>query len=178
MQQRSTFVTVTGWIFVVFSGLLALQTLLILFTPMDDKLFADAQRQAQQMQPAGASPLDPTLMATMLHGVFVFMFCVLAWVLLSSIGLVMRKAWARISFIVILAIGIFFSLIYVLIGLAGRGMPMDQVPGANPAMAGMMHSLMGFMAVLGAVFAVLFAFIIYKLTRGKIAQEFQASPKP
>lgn len=175
MQQRSTFVTVVGWIFVVLSGLAALQFLLILFTPMD-KLLADAQLQAQQMQPAGAPQADSALMASMLHGVFVFMFCVAVWVLLSGLGLVMRKGWARISFIVILAIGIFFNLIYVLIGLAGRGMPMDQVPGANPAMAGMMHSVMGVMAVMGAVFAVLFAFIIYKLTREKIKKEFAAPP--
>ncbi len=176
MQERSTFVTVVGWIFIVLSGLAALQFLLILFTPMD-KLLADAQLQAQQMQPAGAPQTDPTLMASMLHGVFVFMFCVMAWVLLSGVGLVMRKGWARISFIVILGVGVFFNLLYVLIGLAGRGMSMTEVPGANPAMAGMMHSVMGVMAVLGAVFAVLFAFIIYKLTRPVIAKEFVTSPK-
>jgi|SRR6185312_5297869 len=174
MQQRSTFVTVTGWVFVVLSGLAALQFLMILFTPMD-KLLADAQLQAQLMQPAGTPQSDPALMASMLHGVFIFLFCVAAWVLLSGIGLVMRKAWARISFIVILGVGIFFNLIYVLIGLAGRGM--GQVPGANPAMAGMMHSVMGVMAVMGAVFAVLFAFIIYKLTREKIKQEFMPQTK-
>lgn len=168
MQERSTFVTVVGWIFVVLSGLSALQFLLILFTPMDNLL-----AQLQQMQPAGAPMVDPA----MLHGMFVFMFCITAWVLLSSIGLVMRKGWARISFIVILGIGIFFNLIYVLIGLAGRSMPMDQVPGANPAMAGMMHTVMGIMAGLGAVFAALFAFIIYKLTRQKIKAEFAPPTK-
>lgn len=168
MNNRSTFVTVTGWVFVVLSGLATLQFLLILFTPMDNLL-----AQLQQMQPAGAPMVDPV----MLHGMFVFLFCVAVWVLLSGLGLVMRKGWARISFIVILGIGIFFNLIYLLIGLAGRGMPMDQVPGANPAMAGMMHSVMGFMAVMGAVFTVLFAFIIYKLTREKIKQEFAVSAK-
>jgi uncharacterized membrane protein YuzA (DUF378 family) len=177
MQQRSTFVTVVGWIFIVLSGLAALQFLMILFTPMD-KLLADAQRQAELMQPAGAPQAGAAFMASMLHGVFVFMFCVSAWVLLSGIGLVMRKAWARISFIVILGVGVFFNLIYVLIGLAGRGMSMGEVPGANPAMAGMMHSVMGAMAVMGAVLAVLFAFVIYKLTREKIKQEFSGSPKP
>jgi hypothetical protein len=51
------------------------------------------------------------------------------------------------------------------------------MPGANPQMAGFMHSLMGFMAVLGAVFAVLFAFIIYKLNTEKVKQEFLPKPK-
>jgi len=173
MQQRSTFVTVVGWIFVALSGLGALQFLVILFTPMDAQLFTEAQ----QMQPAGAPQMDPAAMASMMHSVFIFMFCLAAWVLLSSIGLVMRKGWARISFIVILGIGIFFNLLYVLIGLAGRSMPLDQVAGADPAAGGMVHAIMGAMAVLGAVFAILFAWIIYRLTRPATAKEFEPSHK-
>jgi hypothetical protein len=176
MQQRSTFVTVVGWIFIVFSGLFALYCLMFLFTPTD-KLLAQFQQQ-QALAPTGRPAVDPAMMVSMMRGVSLFFFVVELWVLLSSVGLVMRKGWARISFIVVLAIGIFFSLIYVLIGLAGRSIPMDQVPGANPQMAGFMHALMAAMAYIGAAFAAFFIFTIYKLCTEKVKQEFLPQPKP
>jgi hypothetical protein len=167
MQQRSTFVSVVGWIFIVLSGLGMLQCLMFMFLPMD-KFMAAAQLQA----PAGQPVPDPAVMASFMHTMVFIFFVVEAWVLLSSIGLVMRKGWARISFIVICSISAFFSVIYVLVGLLGRSVQMDKVPNATPAMADFMHSMMTIMAVMGAVFAALFIFIIYKLCTQKIAQEF------
>jgi len=175
-QQRSTFVTVVGWIFIVISGLASLYCLMFLFTPTD-KLLAQFQQQ-QAAMPAGSPVVDPQMMLSMMRGMFFFFFVVELWVLLSSIGLVLRKGWARISFIVVLSLGIFLSLIYVLIGVAGRSAPMGQVPGGSPEMAGFMHAMMGAMAVMGAVFAALFAFIIYKLNTAKIKAEFMPAPKP
>lgn len=175
MQLRSTFVTVTGWIFIVLSGLFMLQCLLFLFQPTDT-LLAQVQQQ-QAMQPAGTPALDPAMMVSMMRGMFFFLFVVELWVLLSSVGLVMRKGWARISFIVILVLGILVSLLYVLIGLAGRNIPMGAMPGTNPQMSGFMHAILGAMAIIGAVFAVLFAFIIYKLNTEKVKQEFLPPPK-
>jgi hypothetical protein len=174
-MQRSTFVTVVAWIFIVLSGLGTLYCLMFMFTP-SDKLMAQFQQQ-QAAVPAGSPALDPAMMVSIMRGMFFFFFVVELWVLLSSIGLVLRKGWARISFIVILVLGILFSLLYVIIGLAGRSMPMDQVPGANAQMGGFMHAIMGAMAVMGAVFAVLFAFIIYKLNTEKVKQEFLPKPK-
>ncbi|HEY3644414.1 MAG TPA: hypothetical protein VGM16_03675 [Gammaproteobacteria bacterium] len=175
-QQRSTFVTVVGWIFIVISGLGTLYCLIFMFTPTD-KLLAQFQQQ-QAAMPAGSPAADPQMMVSMMRGMFFFFFVVELWVLLSSIGLVLRKGWARISFIVVMAFGIFVSLIYVLIGLAGRSAPMGQVPGSTPEMAGFMHAIMGVMAILGAVFAALFVFIIYKLNTAKVKAEFVPQPKP
>ncbi len=172
MQERSTFVTVTGWIFIVLSAIGVLQGLLFLFIPFD-KMMAQAQLQA----PAGRPAPDPALMASIIHGVFFFMLVVQLWVLLSSIGLVLRKGWARISFIIICSIGAFFSSIYVLLGLLGSHMPMNQAANAPPGMADFMHGLMTVMAVMGAIFAVLFLFIIYKLNTAKVAEEFRPQPK-
>jgi hypothetical protein len=174
MQERSTFVTVVGWIFIVLSALGTLYCLMFMFTPTD-KLMAQFQQQ-QAAMPAGSPAVDPQMMVSMMRGIFFFFFVVQTWVLLSSIGLVLRKGWARISFIVVMAFGIFFGLLYVLIGLAARNAPMGQVPGGGPEMAGFMHAIMGAMAVMGAVFAALFTFIIYKLNTAKIKQEFL--PKP
>lgn len=174
-QERSTFVTVVGWIFIVLSGLGTLYSLMFLFTPAD-KLLAQFQQQ-QAAMPAGSPAVDPQMMMSMMRGMFFFMFVVELWVLLSSIGLVLRKGWARISFIVVLSLGIFFSLLYVLIGLAGRSVGPGAVPGTTPEMAGFMHAMMGAMAVMGAVFAALFAFIIYKLNTAKVKAEFAPPQK-
>src|SRR4051812_32780995 len=112
-MQRSTFVTVVGWIFIIFSGLFMLYCLMFMFTPTE-KLLAQFQQQ-QALQPAGSPAADPAMMVSIMRGMFFFFFVAELWVLLSSVGLVMRKGWARISFIVVLALGIFFSLLYVLI---------------------------------------------------------------
>ena len=173
MQERSTFVTVVGWLFIILSAIGMLQSLLFMFLPFD-KLLPTAQVQplpGQQVQDAQA------FMRSIMHGMFIFMFVVETWVLLSSIGLVMRKGWARISFIIICAISTFFSVIYVLMGLLGRSMPMGQAPDVTPAMADAMHGMMTVMAVMGAVFSALFIFIIYKLSTRKIVQEFLPPPK-
>lgn len=176
-MQRSTFVTVTGWIFIVLSGLGALYCLMFLFTPAD-KIMAQAQQAQQQVAAqSGAAATDAAMIASVARGMFFFIFVVELWVLLSSIGLVLRKGWSRISFIVISVLGILVSLVYVLVGLAGRGTATAGIPGATPEMAGYMHSIMGAMAVMGAVFAVLFAFIIYKLNTEKVKQEFLPQPK-
>ena len=170
MQQRSTFVTVVGWIFIVFSGLGVLESLVFMFLPFDKFI------PKTPPQPGVPAP-DPAMMAAVMHGMGIFMFLVISWVLLSSIGLVMRKNWARISFIVILSIGIFFGLIYVLIGALGAVfMPTTPLPGQPPEMAGMMRGVMTVMAVFGALFAGLYGWIIYMLCREKIRQEFESQP--
>ena len=171
MQQRSTFVTVVGWIFIVLSALGLLQSLLFMFLPFD-KLMAGVP------QPAGQPTPDPAMMASFMRGLMFFFFVVESWVLLSSIGLVLRKGWARISFIVICAIGACFSSLYLLFGLLLRGMPMGNVPNATPAMEQFMHSMMTLMAVMGGLFAALFIFIIYKLSTQKVIQEFLPEAKP
>ena len=159
MQNRSTAVTIVGWIFVVLSGLGLLQCLTILFTPMDQVL-----KQIQDTEPAGSPPLDPALMGPVMHGIFIFMFVVLLWVLLSSFGVVMRKGWARISMIVLSVLGILWNLIYVLLGITG-----------GPAsMGGMMQGMAGMLAVMGAILIAVFAGVIYLLTRQKVKAEFSA----
>ncbi|MFI4921641.1 MAG: hypothetical protein ACHQAZ_08390 [Gammaproteobacteria bacterium] len=160
MQQRSKLVTVVGSIFVILSALGLLQCLLLMFTP-SDKLLEQTQLTA------GNPQLDPALMASVLHGVFVFMFVLLLWVLLSSVGLVMRKPWARTSMIVLLGVGIAWNLLYVLMGVTG-----------GPAgMGAMMQGMGKVLAVMGLVFIGLFGWALYLLTRPKIKAEFLPTPK-
>lgn len=57
--------------------------------------------------------------ASVIHGMMIFGVAISLRVLLSAVGLVRRKGWARISFIVICTVGVIGSLIYLLVGLAG-----------------------------------------------------------
>lgn len=159
MQQRSTFVTVTGWVFLLLAGFGLLNCLALLFMPLD-------QLTAEVPQQAGGVKIDPDLLSHVMRGVFFVMFGVLAWAVLSAIGLIMRKPWARISMIVLLGLGIVWNLLYVLMGVTG-----------GPAGMGAMMQGMGVaLAVIGTLLIVVFASVIYKLTRQKIKQEFAAPP--
>lgn len=166
MEQRSTFVTVIGWIFIIFSALGLLEMLMFAFLPFD-KLMMDMPQQK------GMPAVAPALYSSVMHGMMLFGTAVTLWVLLSSIGLVMRKNWARISFIVICALGLIFSLLYLLVGLAGVAfMPSAGLPNQPAGMAEFGHDIVRVMVVFSAIFAALYGFIIYKLNTAKIKQEF------
>lgn len=160
MSQRSKAITITGWIFIALAGFGLLNCLTLLFMPVDQLM------AALPKQPEGAK-IDPDLFISVMRGVFFVIFVVLTWVVLSAVGLIMRKPWARISMIVLLVIGIVWNALYVLLGVTG-----------GPAgMGAMLQGMGGVLAVMGAVFIVAFAWVIRLLRSEKIKQEFAASPK-
>jgi len=167
MEQRSTFVTVVAWIFIVFSSLFLLEAIMFMVMPVE-KLSA-------LMQPAQALKPGDTLYLTFMHGFFLVFAALSAWVLLSSIGLVLRKGWARISFMVILIFNLFFCALYLIVGVFG----LVSMPGPGPLSepTGFARSMMVFMTVGSAVFGGLYGFIFYKLGTAKIKREFLPPPK-
>lgn len=169
MEQRSTFVTVVGWIFIIFSSLFLLEALMFMAMPVE--------KLAALMQPAQALKPGDTLYLSVMHGFFLVFGAVSAWVLLSSIGLVLRKNWARISFIVILVINLIFCGIYLLLGAFTIAfMPSTGLPGQPPELAGFAHGMMIFMVVCSVIFGALYGFILYKLNTKSIRQEFVPAP--
>ncbi|HEY3858562.1 MAG TPA: hypothetical protein VGM47_02995 [Gammaproteobacteria bacterium] len=161
MQQRSIFITVVGWVFAGLAILGLVNCLMFLFMPLD-KLAAELP------QPPGGTQVDPALFINVMRGVFLVIFAVLAWVLLSAIGLIMRKPWARVSMMVLLGIGIAWNLLYVIIGVTG-----------GPAgMGAMLQGMGGTLAVMGLIFIAVFAGAIQMLRSEKVRREFQPKPKP
>src|ERR1700685_3490577 len=159
MSQRSVVVTIVGWVFIALAGFGLLNCLAFLFMPVD-QLMAQLPKQ-----PEGAK-IDPDLFISVMRGVFLFIFAVLAWVMLSATNLLMRKPWARISMIVLLVIGIAWNALYVLVGVTG-----------GPAgMGGMMQGMGSVLAVMGLIFIGFFAWAIQLLRSEKIRREFQAKP--
>lgn len=108
--KRSDFVTALAWIFIAISGFSTLislfQNLMITFA------FPVAEMQVA-VQQSGKGPPVPEFFQFILGNIRLFFFSFLAisaLTFVSSVGLLKRKGWARITFIVIMAFGIVWNL--------------------------------------------------------------------
>ncbi|GHU29054.1 hypothetical protein AGMMS50256_13000 [Betaproteobacteria bacterium] len=108
-QQHSTFVTVVAWIFIVLSGfgtIIAFLQNIMVWT-----MFRNPEvGQAMQAPPQVSMPSAITFMLNHFD-LFVLAFLLIAvFTLTSSIGLLKRKNWARLSFVGIMVLGILWNL--------------------------------------------------------------------
>lgn len=157
MSQRSLFVTVAGCIFAVIAGFGAFYCLLFLFLPQDQLMGLVKDQQASM--PKGMPTPDAATLVQLMRSLMFGVFVVLAWALLSGIGLVKRKPWARLSCVVLLTLGVVLGMLYVLIGLAAGSLSAGQ---------GRLGAVMAF----GAAFAALCGVVLYRLSTAKVKQEF------
>ncbi|HET9679512.1 MAG TPA: hypothetical protein VFP95_02995, partial [Gammaproteobacteria bacterium] len=129
-RERSTFVSVIAWVFIVFSSLgaffMAMEALIFFLLPFEELAAQSAQSSAQPM---------PTVVFSFMRGFIIFLVLVCLWSLASSIGLLLRKNWGRINFIIIMAIGVFFQILGVLWSFvfvfAGAFMPEQAANGVD-----------------------------------------------
>lgn len=165
--RRSTFVTVVAWIFIIQS---AFSSIVLL---MEGLAFAVVSNQHAITE--NLPPNTPPIVGAVLHGMAYFLFALLLvalFALASSIGLLQRRNWARLSFVGLLGFGIFWiglNIVFQFIAvLAG---PAPNAPHAQEA-----HSIMTLAAVVlglfGVALIVLFAWIIRRLTTDPVRQEF------
>lgn len=166
MSQRSTAITVIGWVLAIVSALGAFYCLLFLFLPQEQLLGLVKDQQAAM--PKDMPTPDAAALVHLMRGVMFAVFVVLAWALLSALGLVKRKPWARVSCVVLMVLGMLLGALYVLIGLAASGMP---------SMAGAAGGRVQAMMLAGAVFAALCGWVLYMLNTAKVKQEFQPPPR-
>ncbi|MGA9852836.1 MAG: hypothetical protein WBR15_07900 [Gammaproteobacteria bacterium] len=170
MEQRSAFVTVVAWIFIVFSGLGILESVTLMFVPWQ-AFMTQAQTQSAQM------PHDMQLLGAQIMHIFSLIWLIIGlWVFASSIGLLMRKNWARISYIVMMALGIGASAIYLLLGILMLVMFHSAEFRNNPAFQhGMPSIAFAFMVIwiiFAAAFMALYIWILIKLTSAAVCREF------
>jgi len=173
--QRSTFVTVLAWIFIVLSGFATFVSLMqnvMVFSIFQAPEFTDAMDKANR---APNAPPFAAFFTRYFFVFFVFIFLMSAATLASSIGLLWRRNWARIVFIVLMAFGIFWNLV----GLAITGAIMWFMPGiptgihpAAATFAWMMGAMMVFNVVIALGFCALFFWIIRRLRSPEIRAEF------
>lgn len=176
--QRSTFVTVLAWIFIVLSGFATLVTLVqsvMVFAMFQAPEFSDAMAKANH---APNAPPFAAFFTRYFFVFFVFFFLVSAATLASSLGLLWRRNWARIVFIVLMAFAIFWNVA----GLVISGVIMWWMPGiptgvhaAAATFAWMIGAMMVINVVIALGFCALFFWIIRRLSSPEIRAEFVAA---
>lgn len=171
MEQRSVFVNVVAWIFLVLSGLGILEAVVFMFMPWQE-LMSQAQMQSAQM------PHAMPMMGMHFMRAFSAIWLVLGvWVFASSIGLLLRRNWARISYIVMMALAVGFNALYLLAGILmlvmfhARNFPDNAM--FPPGMAGVATGFMAIWIIFAAIFLALFIWILVKLSSEAIAREFR-----
>lgn len=171
-MKKSTFVTVLAWIFIVGAGfttfISVLQNIMInLVFPVEKMNEAFSDPKAQEH--------IPLLFRFLFSNIRIFFFSFLvisATTFTSAIGLLKRKNWARITFIVIMALGILWNISGIVMQfsmLSSMPIPEGEMPNQ---FATMMNIMKIFTLVMAIGISVLFGWIIKKLASEKIKAEF------
>lgn len=176
-EVRSTFVDVLAWLFIIFSGFGAL--VIALEIAFFQFIFNSEQMQQTFANAANSSHFDTSIFMAILHGILGFLLLLSIVMLASSIGLLKRKNWARVFFIVMLVIGIIWNLlgaigqilITLLLHLGLHDAPPET---ANVASVFTVASVIGVVFAIG--FCVLFGWIIKRLRTPAIVAEFKPQP--
>ncbi len=176
LKLRSNFVTVLAWVFIVISGLRAV---IILFG-----IVALKTMHADRMQHILSDPkalkhasFVTKFMMTHLQLIAVISLTTMVLMLIASIGLLKRRNWARILFIIMLAIGIIRALGSILY----EAMYSKEVwIGPEGRAIFNIHQLQSIIYVMTTMFGigltVLFVWIIKNLVSKDIRQEFIGKP--
>jgi hypothetical protein len=175
---RSGFVTGLAWTFIVLAGFATfislLQNIMISIVFPVEEMRA-AMREAEKSQPMPAFFGFMFENFRLFFGLF-FLVCVVT--LISSIGLLRRKNWARLMFVGIMMLGVLWNF-------AGAVIPYFMFSSFSPIPEGapgdfrdnfelMAKIMMGFMVVMAIAFAALFGWIVKRLLSDDIRREFLA----
>ncbi|HTV84586.1 MAG TPA: hypothetical protein VME63_04230 [Dyella sp.] len=186
---RSTFVTVLAWIFIGLTGLASLISLLQ--NLMLQMVFVPLMAQQHTHLSQGMPPGMPVQMGWMFdHLIWFFrLFLLMSLsVLIASIGLLLRKEWARKLFIGLMGFGmvyqvagLFFQWWYFNAVFDHFPMPPHPKPDAQQVMQvmqGFINAMRIFSALMAIGIAGLFGWIIKKLASAPIRREFRPVPVP
>jgi hypothetical protein len=172
-QEKSTFVTVLAWIFIVIGGFATfigiLQNIMI-HTIFPKHEMSQAMEQANQSQDI---PAFAQFMFNNFDLLFLMVLVVSATCFISAIALLKRKNWARIVFIVLMSLGIAWN-VFGLIAQFTFFSTLPDMGGENiPPEFETMMSIMKFATVLMVIaFSALQGYVIKKLCTQNIKDEF------
>jgi hypothetical protein len=175
-RARSSFVTVVAWIFIVLAGFTTLIS--VLQNIMVHTVFpADQMQEAMNAAKAQQPPMPPVF--AFLFGnfkLFFAAFLILSVAMLtSSIGLLRRKNWGRIMFIALMAFGIAWSVVGLVLQYFMIGAMTEIQPAGAPEFRSFANVMLIFSSVIAIGIAVLFGWIIKRLVSPAIKQEFARS---
>jgi hypothetical protein len=171
-KLRSQFVTALAWFSIVVSALMVvsstMQNVMVNFV-LPPNIFDSLIRDSAEQIPSSMLFILKNVKAIL------FVFLLLSVVLLlSSIGLLQRKNWARITFIVLLALGV-VSTIAALPMQYGMLDDVGKTLSGNEAIAeveSVMTAMRGVFLALVVLFTGIHVWLIYKLCTAQIRSEF------
>lgn len=177
--QKSTFVSILAWVFIVLSaGATAVSVLQSLMLYL---LFPRAELKAALAAGLETQPLPWAARVMVNHfELFIWGFLAVSVVMLvTAIGLLRRWNWARRLFILLMALGIVWNLVGVLLQywmFYDVPMPADMQAEFSAAMQAMMLAMRVFTVLVAVVMSAVMGWVMWKLTRPAIAAEFGAGP--
>lgn len=169
-NSQSNFVTVLAWIAIIISGFVTLIMIMqyILFNSFENFMampYADVSGGGHMPDHFGS-------MFGLMKLIAIFIFTVSAGSLISAIGLLYRKNWARIVFIVMIS----FCIIFVVIGYLAQVSIFFIVPGLTAAGFPEFNQMIIVMLLFSSLFniglVVLFGWLIKKLGSKPVRVEF------
>lgn len=181
VAQKSTFVSILAWVFIVLSaGATAVSVLQNLMLYL---LFPREEIKAALASGAQVQHIPWTARVMMGHfEVFVGAFLVVSiLMLITAIGLLRRWNWARRIFILFMVMGIVWNMVGILLQywwFSDMPMPMDADGRFTGAMQAMMLAMRVFTAIIAVVMSGVMGWVIWRLTRPAIAVEFGVGTAP
>ena len=172
MPERTPFVTVVAWIFIALATMILISSLLqtVVFGVMSSQGLVPMEQLEKQFQGHEMYSL------IRLTFKYMWVFITLSWVagivmMVSSIGLLKRREWARKIFVVLLILMVFYQLA----GMVWQGYFTEKfmAPAMAPGEFGSyMTIVMVFSIIMGLAFSGLFVWIIIKLMSKKMRAQF------
>lgn len=173
IEQKSTFVNVVAWIFIVLGGFATfmtfLQNIMLYF------FFPSAAIKQQMSNPdvAEKTPAFFQFMFSHFDLFFLFAFVMSLISFVSAIGLLKRKNWARIVFIILMAVGIIWNIGGLVLQFTIFPSMQEVAGQAPPPEFQTMQNIMLVASLIMVVaFSALSGWIIKKLATEPIVNEF------
>lgn len=176
-RERSVFVDIVSWIFIILTGLGILVG--ILQNIMVHTVFPMFEQHANY--PTDTPPVT-AFMFDFMPWFFAFMLAVNVFLFVTSINLYRRRNWARLVFIVIMLLGVLWNLgglafqFYFIGELEQQAMSTQHNDQFADVFTGMMNFMRWFTILFTVGLSLLFGWIAWKLHTPKIRQEFLAAP--
>ncbi|MBO9664053.1 hypothetical protein [Dokdonella sp.] len=175
VQQRSTFITVVAWVFIVLSGFATVIS--VLQNIMIQTMFRGPEiGQGMRVTSSVGLPIAAAFMAEHVHLFFLAFLVLSIFTLACSIGLLKRRNWARLGFVGIMVLAIVWNLGGLVLQFSLFASMQDQLPGdatrAGMSMGPFLMVMMIVNVLLAIGLSVLFGWIAGRLLSPAVREEF------
>ena len=173
-KTKSSFVTVLAWIFIVLGGFAT--AISILQNIMIYVMFPVEEMRAAASGAKDQTPAIALFMLDHMRVIFLSFFVICSLTLVSAIGLLKRKNWARLIFVTVMGAGILWNIGSLVFQVFFFSSMPNVAPDASRGFASGFETIMVVMMVFSALmalgFSVLFGWIIKRLLATGIKAEF------